>query len=119
MWTSSETYLPPRTFLGRLFRRDAETKTRDACATRKKMGTPFGKTPDGARRIRALPAVARSDIGKFFPAQTQPVVPGLSHAIARSEIALVELVAFEELRESGFHRQLFTVKDGIGGSDCG
>jgi hypothetical protein len=32
---------------------------------------------------------------------------------------LVELVAFEDLRESGFHRQLFAVEDGIGGSDCG
>src|SRR4029077_18968005 len=90
-----------------------------ACATRKKMGTPFSKTRDGARRIRALPAVARSDIGKFFPAQTQPVVPGLFHAITRGEIALVELVAFEDLCESGFHRQLFTVEDGIGGPDRG
>ena len=83
------------------------------------MGTPFGKTPDGARRTRALLAVVRSDTGKFFPAQAQPVVPGLSHAIARGEIALVELVAFDNLRESGIHRQLLTVEDGIGGPDCG
>src|SRR5438132_7231268 len=66
-----------------------------------------------------LSAVARSDVGKFFPAQTQPVVPGLSHAITRGEIALVELVAFENLGESRFHRQLCTVEDGIGGPDCG
>src|SRR4029077_1924005 len=69
----------------------------------------------------ALPliAVARSDLGKFFPAQTQPVVPGLFHAITRGEIVLVELVDFENLSESRFHRQLSTVKDSIGGPDGG
>src|SRR5205085_3177738 len=66
-----------------------------------------------------LVAVARSDPGKFFPAQTKPVVPGLSHAVARGEVALVELVAFENLGESRFHRQLFAVEDGIRGSDRG
>src|SRR5438552_9109287 len=95
----------------------------------------FGETPKTARETRALPGeagapsgrmralslipVARRDLGKFFPTQTQPIVPGLSHAIARGEIALVELVAFEDLCESGFHRQLVTVEDGIGGPDCG
>jgi hypothetical protein len=46
--------------------------------------------------VIALPliAVARSDLGKFFPAQTQPVIPGLFHAITRGEIVLVELVDF-------------------------
>ena len=74
---------------------------------------------DGTRRIRALLAVARSDFGKFFPAQTHPVVPGLSHAVPRREILLVELVALQDLRESGFHREIFGVQNGVGGADCG
>src|SRR4029077_6812492 len=110
MGTSSETYSPPRTSVKTV---SARRRNQHARSVRYPEGSASGKMQDGARRIRALPAVARSDIGKFFPAQTQPIVPGLFHAIARGEIALVELVAFEDLRESGFHRQLFAVEDGI------
>src|SRR5947207_15083779 len=76
---------------------------------------------DGASRTLALlkAIIARSDLGKFFPAQTQPVVPSLPHAVAWGEIAPVELVAFDNLRESGIHRQLLPVVDGIGGPDRG
>src|SRR5438105_11950229 len=59
------------------------------------------ETRSPTRETRALPgiliALARSDLGKFFSAQTQPVVPGLPHAVARGQIALVEFVAFDNL----------------------
>ena len=60
--------------------------TRDASATREK-----------------LPAVAVANFGQFLPSQAQPVVPRLTHAVARGEITLIELVAFDDLREHGFN----------------
>ena len=58
-----------------------------------------------ARRARypELPDVAVANFGQFLPSQTQPVVPRLTHAVARGEITLIELVAFDDLREHGFN----------------
>ena len=59
-----------------------------------------------ARRERypeKLPAVAVGNFGQFLPSQAQPVVPCLTHAVARGEITLIELVAFDNLCERGFN----------------
>jgi len=45
----------------------ARRRNQHARRVRYPEGSASGKMQDGARRIRALFAVARSDIGKFFP----------------------------------------------------
>jgi hypothetical protein len=59
-----------------------------------------------ARRERypeKLPAVAVGNFGQFLPSQTQPVVPRLTHAVARGKITLIQLVAFDDLCDRGFN----------------
>src|SRR5215468_9364279 len=72
------------------------------------------RSPEGKKNSTT---VAVGNLGKLFPAQAQPIVPCLTHAVARGEITLIELIAFDDLRERGFHRKFVAIQNGIGGSD--
>src|SRR5204862_4310603 len=69
--------------------------------------------------LSALATILASDVRKLFPSQAQPVIPCLPHAVPRCEIALVELIAFKNLCEGGFHGQLLTVEDCVCSPNCG
>ena len=51
--------------------------------------------------------------------QAQPVVPGFTHAVARREVALVELIAFQDLRENSGDGQIIGVENCVSGADGG
>ena len=68
-------------------------------ARRRKSEPDWRFTRDAHATREKLPAVAVGNSGKFFPAQAQPVVPCLTHALAGREITLIELVAFDDLCE--------------------
>ena len=54
-------------------------------------------------------------LGNFFAAtKPEPVVPGFAKAVARGEILLVELVAFETLGEDTFHGKIASIENRVG-----
>src|ERR1051326_5847596 len=59
--------------------------------------------------------VFRCSFRNFFPApQSQPVVPSLAEAVARSLVFLGQFVAFQNLRENSFHRKIIRIDDRVG-----
>ena len=69
-----------------------------------------------SNRLRPLPsasvapAIFGRELGNFFaPAETEPVVPGFAHAVARGEVTLVELVAFDDLRQNAAHGEVIGI----------